>query len=79
MPTKWQRNVSLEELTERFTSQQYYILGDKAGETFRKFAQVSIKLGNKHQAATAYNDAANCFRKTKIEGEILILSDPCAY
>eukprot|EP00299_Pterocystis_sp_00344_P009904 c4312_g1_i1.p1 GENE.c4312_g1_i1~~c4312_g1_i1.p1 ORF type:complete len:291 (+),score=66.16 c4312_g1_i1:55-927(+) len=43
---------------------------DKAGETFRKLASVSMNLGNKHQAATAYTDAANSFRKTRVEDAV---------
>jgi len=35
----------------------------KAGETFKKLADVHVKLDQKYQAATAYTDGANAFKK----------------
>ena len=36
----------------------------QAGNTFVTVAQHHAKLGNKHDAATNYVDAANCFKKS---------------
>ena len=36
----------------------------QAGQTFVTVAQHHAKLGNKHDAATNYVDAANCFKKS---------------
>ena len=36
---------------------------DEAGKTFCKIATVHIGEGNKHDAATNYVDAANCYKK----------------
>ena len=36
----------------------------QAGQTFVTVAQYHGKLGNKHDAATNYVDAANCFKKS---------------
>jgi len=47
----------------------------KAGDAFRKVASVSMKLGNKYQAATAYTDGANCYRKTSIEDAVKSFRD----
>eukprot|EP00301_Raphidiophrys_heterophryoidea_P023179 c7134_g1_i1.p2 GENE.c7134_g1_i1~~c7134_g1_i1.p2 ORF type:complete len:310 (+),score=66.05 c7134_g1_i1:62-931(+) len=48
---------------------------DEAGRTFRKLADVQLKLGNKFQAATSYNDAANCFKKCSTEDTAKCLRD----
>ncbi len=40
-----------------------------AGNTFVTLAEHHIKLGNKHDAATAYVDAANCYKKSDSQGE----------
>ena len=36
----------------------------QAGNTFVTIAQHHAKLGNKHDAATNYVDAANCYKKS---------------
>jgi len=36
----------------------------QAGDTFNTIAQHNVKAGSKHEAATAFVDAANCYRKT---------------
>ncbi|XP_059095283.1 alpha-soluble NSF attachment protein-like isoform X2 [Tigriopus californicus] len=44
-----------------------YKMGKKwssAGNTFVTVAQHHVKLGNKHDAATSYVDAANCYKKS---------------
>ncbi len=41
-----------------------------AGNTFVTVAQHQIKLGNKHDAATAYVDAANCYKKSDSNGKL---------
>merc|ERR1712025_329755 len=38
-------------------------MGDEAGKTFCTIATVHIGEGNKHDAATNFVDAANCFKK----------------
>lgn len=48
---------------------------DKAGDTFRKLANVSVQLGNKHQGATSLIDASNCFRKSNIEDSVKCLQE----
>jgi alpha-soluble NSF attachment protein len=50
----------------------------KAGETFRKLANVRVKLDNKFEAATAYNDAANAFKNVSIPDAIKCLQDSSA-
>ena len=46
-----------------------------AGSTFTKAAEVQIKLDSKHEAATQYINASNCFKKNDPRGYVLIL--PC--
>ena len=36
----------------------------QAGDTFSTIATHHVKSGSKHDAATAFVDAANCYRKT---------------
>jgi alpha-soluble NSF attachment protein len=40
-----------------------------AGDTFVTLAQHHTKLGNKHDAATNYVDAANCYKKSDANGK----------
>lgn len=50
-----------------------YKMGKKwssAGNTFVTVAQHHVKLGNKHDAATSYVDAANCYKKSDPQGKI---------
>jgi alpha-soluble NSF attachment protein len=39
-----------------------------AGEAFSKAAELHLKSGSKHDAATNYCDAANCYRKSDTKG-----------
>ena len=41
----------------------------QAGQTFVTLALYHAKLGNKHDAATNYVDAANCFKKSDPKGK----------
>jgi alpha-soluble NSF attachment protein len=45
-----------------------YFIFLKAGETFVTISLHQTKLGNKHDAATNYVDAANCFKKSDPKG-----------
>jgi hypothetical protein len=45
----------------------------QAGETFVTISQHHIKLGNKHDAATNYVDAANCYKKSDPKGKKISL------
>ena len=38
--------------------------GDEAGAAFEQTARCHLKLSSPHEAATAYSDAANCYKKT---------------
>ena len=40
----------------------------KAGQTFVSIATHHAKLGNKHDSATHYVDASNCFKKSDPKG-----------
>ena len=40
-----------------------------AGNTFVTLASHHVKAGNKHDAATSYVDAANCYKKSDSNGE----------
>jgi Soluble NSF attachment protein, SNAP len=40
----------------------------EAGETFTRMAPCHLKLDSKYEAANAYVDASNCYRKSSIEG-----------
>ena len=40
----------------------------KAGQTFVTVATHHAKLGNKHDSATNYVDASNCFKKSDPKG-----------
>ena len=44
-----------------------------AGNAFTKAAQTSLDLGSKHEAATQYVDAGNCYRKGDPNGNIYYL------
>ncbi|KAJ6902400.1 hypothetical protein NC651_020013 [Populus alba x Populus x berolinensis] len=41
-----------------------YLLLEKAGSTYVKLGQCHLKLDSKHEAASAYVDAAHCYKKT---------------
>ena len=41
-----------------------------AGSAFVKAAQTSLDLGSKHEAATQYVDAGNCYRKGDANGKM---------
>ena len=40
---------------------------DKAGSVYIKLADVQLKLDSKHEAAGAYVDAANCYKKISVQ------------
>ena len=40
-----------------------------AGNAFIQSAQIHSKAGNRHEAATQFVDAANCYKKTDTNGE----------
>jgi len=40
---------------------------DEAGATFEKCASCHLKMGSPHDVATAYQDAATCYRKTNTQ------------
>ena len=44
-----------------------HVVGDEAGATFEEVARQHIKLNSAHEAATAYTDAANCYKKTNAQ------------
>ena len=46
----------------------------QAGQTFVTLAQHHVKLGNKHDAATTYVDAANCYKKSDPNGKAIFIS-----
>ncbi|KAJ4704311.1 Alpha-soluble NSF attachment [Melia azedarach] len=46
---------------------------DRAGSVFIKLSDCHLKSDNKHDAATAYVDAANCYKKTSKKGAIKCL------
>lgn len=46
-----------------------YFLNSDAGNAFVNAAKLGLQLNNKHEAATHYVDAANCFRKCDANGE----------
>ena len=41
---------------------------NQAGQTFVTLAQHHAKLGNKHDSATNYVDASNCYKKNDSKG-----------
>jgi len=42
-----------------------------AGNAFIQSAQIHSKAGNRHEAATQFVDAANCYKKTDTNGNCL--------
>lgn len=44
---------------------------DEAGSAFCKAALLHNKAGSRHDAATNYVDAANCYKKTNADGILL--------
>jgi len=40
-----------------------------AGNAFAQSAQIQSKAGNRHEAATQFVDAANCYKKTDTNGD----------
>ena len=47
-----------------------------AGEAFCKAAELQLALGSKHEGATHYVDAGNCYRKGDATGKILFWQLP---
>ena len=50
----------------------WMILIAAAGNAFIQAAQIHSKAGNRHEAATQFVDAANCFKKTDANGNALV-------
>jgi len=46
-----------------------------AGNAFIQSAEIHGKAGNRHEAATQFVDAANCYKKTDTNGDLF---DVCA-
>lgn len=44
-----------------------------AGSAFYEAAELHAKAGNRHDAATNYVDAANCFKKSNINGIMIVI------
>lgn len=44
----------------------------QAGSAFCEAANLHLKAGSRHDAATNYVDAANCYKKGEIEGKELL-------
>lgn len=44
-----------------------------AGSAFYEAAELHAKAGNRHDAATNYVDAANCFKKSNINGIVIVI------
>ena len=40
-----------------------------AGNAFTQSAQIQSQAGNRHEAATQFVDAANCYKKTDTNGD----------
>ena len=41
----------------------YFLCNTAAGDAFCKSSQVQLRLNSRHEAATHYVDAGNCFKK----------------
>jgi len=53
-----------------------------AGNAFIQSAEIHSKAGNRHEAATQFIDAANCYKKTDVNGEnqsdcLQLFAEPC--
>jgi hypothetical protein len=44
--------------------------GDRSGEAYTKAAECHLKLQSKHEAATNYIAAANCYKKSNVAGNL---------
>lgn len=58
----YQRAANLFKMAKKWNS---------AGSAFYEAAEVNGKVGNRHDAATNYVDAANCFKKSNINGTVI--------
>ena len=56
-------------LTELVSYTVYICLCAVAGEAFCKAAELQLVLGSKHEGATHYVDAGNCYRKGDANGK----------
>lgn len=45
-----------------------HVLGDRAGESYCRAAECFLKLQSKHEAASNYINAANCYKKSNVTG-----------
>lgn len=48
----------------------------EAGRAFGEAANLQAKAGSRHDAATNYVDAANCYKKIRVDGELRPISAP---
>jgi len=48
------------------------VLVAAAGNAFIQSAEIHSKAGNRHEAATHFVDAANCYKKTDVNGNELV-------
>lgn len=65
---KWEDSLSmLEKAANLYKMSKNW---DEAGQTYIKSVQCHMKLGSKYEAANAYQNAANCFRKDNKEEAI---------
>lgn len=49
--------------------------GDAAGQAFEKAARCHLKMESPHDAATAYQDAAVCYKKTNSQQAVLLYKE----
>jgi len=47
-------------------------LAAAAGNAFIQSAEIHGKAGNRHEAATQFVDAANCYKKTDTNGDAFV-------
>jgi len=50
---------------------EWMIFVADAGNAFVQSAQIQGKAGNRHESATQFVDAANCYKKTDTNGDVL--------
>lgn len=54
--------------TQQHPDLHWHSKGDQAGGAFVKAAEMHLKLDSKHEAATDYYNAANCYKKENAQG-----------
>jgi len=48
---------------------EWMLFAAAAGNAFIQSAEIHSKAGNRHEAATQFVDAANCYKKTDTNGD----------